>query len=325
MNNKKCIVLGLSLLLILTGCDRESGDNGSTTPTGAPIDLYSNDNYIKVDSGSYDNSQVLRYKNGKLNEYVNNTYDEDGNLIRTCTYDSNNQCFYWAESEYDDNKCELTKKVAETGGSYDYNYENEYNSDGKITEQVESNNLEKVVRKIEWEYNGLVTRQKTYTADGDEVQLTETTVDEAGRPLKIVVSNQGKVVSETEYKYDKSGNPVSYVCDGASYEYVNQYDGSNLISQETYQDGKLINIDKYKYSNTGKCIEYTNTNDKATEISVVYEYDDRGNRTKTRNNATDETTEKTYNADNVAISSKVISSDGTVKFEERTFFYKNPD
>lgn len=325
MTHTRKLFLLVAVVLACTGCGSNNSEDETTTELD-PANYFSADQYEEVSSGSYTGSQIQKYQNDELFEYTNNLYNEAGKIKYTCTYDSSDNAIYWAESSFDDNGNEVNKKVAESGGMYDYIYEYEYDSSNRLVKQTEYDNQEQILGITEWEYEGLTTREISYTSAGNESQTTETTVDEDNRPISVIISYQDEIESETYYKYDENGFPVEYTIDNDKCTYENTFDvNGNLINCVTYKNGKEESTSTFTYNEEGQNLTYDYHDTSDIDISFTYEYDAAGNQTLARNITTGESTSSTYNSDNVVVDYKVIVADSSVTYEEKTFFYKDSD
>ena len=220
------------------------------------------------------------YRNGKLWSAEENEYDENGNLIKSSSYDADRK--FTSYSVYGYNESGKRIKISE------------YDGDDKLTGYTEI--------KRDGKY---VLSETVYDADGNKTEYTEyleNTPDynTYSRTKRYEKYENGKLAELREYNedgrmtklisYDGEGNKKLYE------EYVtlkvkhNGYEGISAVikTHETYNDGKLEHRTEYEYDENGnrtkiseydgegKLIEYTETKYDGERILSESRYDGNG-------------------------------------------------
>ena len=220
------------------------------------------------------------YRNGKLWSAEENEYDENGNLIKSSSYDADRK--FTSYSVYGYNESGKRIKISE------------YDGDDKLTGYTEI--------KRDGKY---VLSETVYDADGNKTEYTEyleNTPDynTYSRTKRYEKYENGKLAELREYNedgrmtklisYDGEGNKKLYE------EYVtlkvkhNGYEGISAVikTRETYNDGKLEHRTEYEYDENGnrtkiseydgegKLIEYAETKYDGERILSESRYDGNG-------------------------------------------------
>lgn len=220
------------------------------------------------------------YRNGKLWSAEENEYDENGNLIKSSSYDADRK--FTSYSVYGYNESGKRIKISE------------YDGDDKLTGYTEI--------KRDGKY---VLSETVYDADGNKTEYTEyleNTPDynTYSRTKRYEKYENGKLAELREYNEDgKMTKLISYDGEGNKKlyeEYVtlkvkhNGYEGISAVikTHETYNDGKLEHRTEYEYDENGnrtkiseydgegKLIEYTETKYDGERILSESRYDGNG-------------------------------------------------
>ncbi|PHU37002.1 fibronectin type III domain-containing protein, partial [Agathobacter ruminis] len=237
---------------------------------------------------TYDeDGNVLTYINAANNQTVN-TYDADGNLVKTVTYES----------------CDTTKDGLTTRYVYD--------SEGRLTQTIYPHQYQASKDQLDVE-NGIneydddsVGERASYDEDGNVIAQTNSFGEETTNLYdangKLVKSTTGKKVIRFVYdggenllqviypdQYDEEddkldleadepidqyanadvGDRYEYDSDGNIIKYTNSY---GIVSENTYEDGKLIKVSRsdgteFSYNKSGEATKETYANGLTNEIS----------------------------------------------------------
>lgn len=232
---KKWIALSLTVILALSLCAcTETGKKGDNGENGSV-----------VTTGKL-TEVVMVWRPGTeyaFDRKATIEYDDDNNVIGTNIYYSGRLAF---EATYDKN---IGKPLLEL----------EYDKDGKVNDRTEytydtnGNCLEKNATSTN--SDGEIKNYKSvYTYDDYDNILTE----------KNYVN--GELSLEDCYTYDSHGNRLSWYCSG--------YDGPfQVIYQNTYDKGKLIEVKGYR---DGKLNSYSEYDADGNEILSISYHTDNG-------------------------------------------------
>lgn len=193
------------------------------------------------------------FKNGKLEESDDFTYDINGNLISQCKTDEDKvpqKTFYYYSNNF---------ILEEHYGYYGYN--------GRI----ENNYRKKIINN-----SGLVTNSLfitiTYHSSTYEI---ENKFDINGRLL--LSYNKNNQPSTSHYVYDKNGNLMTYEYDNGRLMYEYKYDENNRLIRETRYDSKrIISVKKAEYNTEDRIVKIevsdSNNNSETQVYLITYEY-----------------------------------------------------
>lgn len=186
---------------------------------------------------------TVEYNNGPEVTITQNTYDENGNLLRLESYD------------YD-------------SGDMKYFYTFKYDSENRM---LESNFKES--QKITYKYDSKGVKTTVILDDDNYHSETKYTYDSKGRITKTTTNSyyivdgekSGATTAVVTHKYDKNGNCISYVnegSDGYKDKYTYEFDKSgNCIytkseSYEPYSGQTYVSEYKMEYDEYGNQTSY---------------------------------------------------------------------
>jgi YD repeat-containing protein len=183
-------------------------------------------------------------------------------------------------------------------------------TDGLEEEQIREK--EYMYQRSEYDEQGHLLSEETFTADGslehkasyvydekgflieeilieedDEVSEHRTMeYDSNGRLVKEKMHYMDDFYDEISYSYDSEGNLVSKISVDSEGEAGNkvifEYKGKNLVSEvETDSEGNVISSKHFEFDEAGNLIE-EGIKSQDEEFEATYEYDDKGHRTLAR-------------------------------------------
>lgn len=158
-------------------------------------------------------------------------YDAAGNIIKRLWYYDDDIFGSWYEYEYDSQGNEVELRGYLENGDLDYITRREYDEAGNRVVSRRYNGAEQLVRWYEYEYDG----------QGNEIASTAYDAD-------------GNITSWSQTSYDEHGNSVSYTSNYSGEEgdestalYENEYDEEGyLIKRTRYSDGELAYVTEYE-------------------------------------------------------------------------------
>lgn len=191
--------------------------------------------------------------------------DNNGNIIKECRYDGENNLLYYHISDWKDGKLTHKSSYDSEGrltGSFDYAYDEK----GNNTEGTWFLSKNGVLMKAEFVYDedGQVIEKTHYGQGSLATNKTFNTYDEEGKLIFVKyygIWPDGEVTLTTR-EYDQEGN---------------------LIKSTTKDEvGQILNYEIYISNQFGKFDEYTHYNgDGSILYTIKYYYNDEGNRVKT--------------------------------------------
>lgn len=266
------------------------------------INWYYNDNDILIKetkvSGSDDSyEEVVKAYNekGALSESVSydkdgeekhretNTYDSDGNLIKTVS-ENYKKIYHTIEYIYENGNKVKQIATAYDDESYEGVSEFFYDEDNKLIKEI-TTEPSGITTVTEYQ-NGLIIKQQRTNKDGEIISGSEYQYDDKGNILQqdlLIVDQQ----SSYKYTYDEDGNQLT--------ETYKKGDSTTVREKTYYENSNIMKsaIQKY-YSHDGAEPEiqnefyYTNRGDKLKTIiysdgviyTTDYTYDNAGNAVK---------------------------------------------
>ncbi|MBQ7088819.1 MAG: hypothetical protein IJN04_04175 [Clostridia bacterium] len=250
----------------------------------------------------------MSYEKGDLTLCTRSTYDERGNLLTEKHYTEYEQDIsYSAVHTYDDQDRLLTSDITNEKGNYVYRYT--YAEDGSyhysyvrdvevedsmvpVTHTHYYDKEDRLLGYLETAEDGTVYEKSEtrYGADGRVIYdyslydwpgltrsetLMEDTLNDKGETILSQRTEDGEVVSATEYAYDERGNMVSMRSSNFR-TMTRTYDEQNriLTSRETWPDGWENNT--YTYDEAGNRVK-KEWESSVSAGTVEYTYDAWGN------------------------------------------------
>ena len=265
---------------------------------------YQYDAYGRVIEESEPNGKTTTKKYDALGNVIEETngskttvkeYDELGRLVKTSingviesknTYNDQNQLIMKQDALgnesiyrydalgrviYSDEKGYITRKEYDKNGSLTKQIENET----KVSEYA----YDKMNRLIETKINGIVTIQKEYDGNGNEISVYEkgitkkTSYDPCNRIAEISLpsaDDPAQYVVVQAFTYDESGNPITQK-DAFGAVIERKYDANNNLIEEIDKNG---HINQYEYDGLNHLIKAQNHD----ERYVTYTYDAAGDQ-----------------------------------------------
>ncbi len=279
MKNK--LITTLILLALLVSFAFCCGNTGTRTPVPPKHEIeYS---VFEDDSVSeYRKFYIINYdKSGNISGYEELTYNEDGSLKEHKIIDKYGNT---KERIVYDYKNHLPTKITKYDGKNRNveHSESKYNANRNRTEyrEYEKEKL-KSYKLYEYDENGRRTSIKTYDANGNLIEYTESGYDKSGRPsLKSTYDADGNLKNKKETIYNGKGKiseNKTTDADGNVTESVKyEYSRGRVSKKIENIDGKK-KITTYEYNGMGQVTKYTivDGNGKFIE-SKVSEFTDNG-------------------------------------------------
>ncbi len=226
---------------------------------------------------------------GEMNYGYEDEYDENGNLLASCTYEYEEGELSVSQSEYvrDERGNLLTRYTyeGEEGVSFvsksDYAYDErgnriawfKYDRDGKLCSRGER----------EYDTSGNLIFEAYY--EGDELIIRdEYTYDGNGNELSHSLYGSDGLCGKWESEYDDDGNEIvvcSYEGDGSlKYKIEREYDeNGNYLGRCKYDEQGIPGLrTRYEYDENGNLAVYYEYNSDG-ELTTKIEYDIHGNQT----------------------------------------------
>ncbi len=247
---------------------------------------------------SADELQVTRYED---------TYDSNGNKLKTLHTDYNGTQTTPFQAEYDENGRIISEVYRHNGeirkNSYEYDengnniktvlirdnkyttYEYNYDENGNLINKLRLDPADKIVEKTVYTYdkNGNLIRSLSHV-DGNE-----------SHSYDFVYGNNGKIVKHTYTTYDDDPDGIV----NWSIEYTYDENGNEIKRKTAYVSGKVRVIES-KFNENGKMTEQTVTVSGDIETRLLMSYDENGNVIRSERSTSEGITEiyeYTYNSD----------------------------
>ncbi|MBQ3061287.1 MAG: hypothetical protein IJD02_02480, partial [Lachnospiraceae bacterium] len=176
--------------------------------------------------------------------------------------------------------------------------EHEYIKDNENNKAVNSNVAYKIKEKQhpedgsvwtskveECDKDGKVLKAIYYAGENIESSYEEVTYNAKGDMLTGKHYANGKLHTTVVYEYDSYGDLVkeTEIRDGKeeAKEYKYLYDGDYMVKKIKYKDGQIVQYTENEYDDNNRIIGYkVYDKDEFLELTVKYEYDEKGNKIK---------------------------------------------
>lgn len=210
-------------------------------------------------------------------------YNEDGLTTRYSWY-SEGSLSYTEETEYDENGEVIKSSTFEPNGSLRSYTLFVRDDSGKLTQESEYRSDNTLSRTIDYNEEGLTVKSTSYDEEGELEKWTEYSHDENGNQIEIIhYLADGSLDSRQTWEYNENGDPIRR----------SEYDEKNALSsytEYTYNaagnctkmsgysgDGTLKNSYVYEYDDQGNKIK-TSAFDQAGALIwyEIMEYDEDG-------------------------------------------------
>lgn len=235
----KRLLLGLLILLILTGCKLNNNTNIKKTPI-KEITTYKEvikDGKVIIDGISYDIKSVTK---------IRNTYDDNENIIEKITTNDDSETrieYLYENNQLIEERRYSNDKLSTT--TYHY-YENNL--------LIKRKTVYKSGKDVATEYSyGDKTKTLThYNSDGSIAFISSANLDDDDKILKITnTTSEGEVISTSTFHYD-----------------------NDLLTKVISEDGGIYKTHNYQYNNIGdKIMEYNITFMGKDNLLVAVFYD----------------------------------------------------
>nr|WP_265447236.1 RHS repeat domain-containing protein [Acetivibrio straminisolvens] len=231
---------------------------------------------------AYNGMGLISITDQNGNTYVQNTYDENGRVVKQLDHENNELIV-----EYDEENCENTFKWIKSGITRVY----KYNSDMLLTEvRYDDGSVQKYTydenhnRNSETDRNGNTIYKKyddkgnlieiispkpfsfktkySYNEDNRLIKITSPgggevafEYDEKGNLLKRIIKTGSKSYSEWSYIYDRYGRMITST-DAQNNTKIFEYGEDDVIKPTLIKDA-VGNIFKYQFDKTGRVAAIT--------------------------------------------------------------------
>ncbi len=238
--NMKRLLLGLVLLIILTGCQQRNNTNVES-PSIDEITTYEEtieDGKVEIDGISYDIKSVSK---------ITYAYDDNDNVIERVT--TNDDSEMRIEFLYEDNQLIEERRYSndEFSSNTYYYYEDELLIKNKI---VTKGGLEVVT---EYSYGDKTNKRTYYNSDGSISFIATEYLDDDGKILKGVITTAEGEVTDTSTLH---------------------YENDLLVKGIREQDSGAVNTFNSEYNNVGdKIMEYNIFSSAKDNLLIAVFYD----------------------------------------------------
>jgi len=213
---------------------------------------------------------------GNVCYYHEWVYDKDGNLIREIGLAGDEQRVL-RENSYDENGLLVKEIEYDEEGGIERAYEYKYDENGLLVKKIEYDEEGGIERVYEYKYdenNRLIQKSMRYDED---ITITDYEYDENGE--LITEPEFEEEYENVKYEYDpETGLPISRTTrSGDGYGYtVDEFYPTGIIMKSTWysEDGEATRV--RLYDEYGKQTESTDRRD-----TTSYQYDKNGNLTRT--------------------------------------------
>ena len=230
-----------------------------------------NGNTIK--SISYDSDGNIT----KIYEYE---YDETGREIKCVRYDDDETVAYWREYEYDEGGNKIRSRSYNTTENHEYTtYEWKYDENGReIYSSYETNDIVEEKQENEYDEDGNIIReiQTSYDSDTGQKQsqtIDEYTYDDNGNRIGYANYHDGEKETYSflwERVYDENGRETAF------YLYDNEKAASYKSESEYDENGRMINYTGYD-KNGNILVKRETEYDTSGKVMRKNEYDSNDN------------------------------------------------
>ena len=160
-----------------------------------------------------------------------------------------------------------------------------YDENGNIAEEFKFDDFGEQIGKILYKHNskGHLIGEETYNELDDLEEKISFERDDNGNILKKFVHYLDDTVDTINYEYNEN-KLVRIVLIDEDGEIESDekfaYEGDNLISQEKFEEGELVQKQSFIYDEKGNVTEANMLTD-GEQVILVNEFDEKGNRIKT--------------------------------------------
>lgn len=196
-------------------------------------------------------STSFYWSNGKLQERMEYTYDDNGKIISAIAYDTN----------------------GEIGSIYEYSYEKDFRGNDLEKEYRYSAGDGRLLGWVEHEYDetGKEIRTREYGNDGDLNAYFSYEYDEFGRVIRMIETSSAGTEIDYDYEYDSMGNCYKMYMNNIYGEITHwfeyEYDENGNVTKEVICEasGELYGWKEYQYTKINVNSNAMLTEDEALE------------------------------------------------------------